>query len=149
MLMILLIFRISFFPIHRFIICLFIVYLGSTFKNEVYMGFIQFISCLYILAVIPSQLGTSLGFDAEQLVVATSAVCGIGSLVAGVFANLPFIIAPPTFISIFYSVYLSNRAETMTSDQGSLAVVIAGIGVATLGWRPLGDLLTKVNSFRN
>jgi xanthine/uracil/vitamin C permease (AzgA family) len=70
-------------------------------------------------------------------------MCGIGCIVGGLFANLPFIIAPPTAISIFLSIFLQqNRLDTAVGNQ---AVVASGIGLIFLGYRPLGRFLSQVS----
>ena len=73
-----------------------------------------------------------------------AAVCGIGCLVAGVFANLPFIIAPPTAVSIFYSVFIRQN-NNMSTDTASSCVIISGVILIFFGYRPLGRLATKVS----
>jgi hypothetical protein len=59
-------------------------------------------------------------------------------------ANLPFIIAPPTAISIFLSVFLQER--DLDVDIGNQAVIYSGMALIFLGWRPLGTLCTRVRS---
>lgn len=69
-------------------------------------------------------------------------MCGIGCIIGGLFANLPFIIAPPTAISIFLSIFLQQkRLDTAIGNQ---AVVASGIGLIFLGYRPLGRFLSQV-----
>ena len=46
---------------------------NSTIKDEIYYGIIQFISCLYILAVVPQQL-SSAGYDSHASVCIVSLV---------------------------------------------------------------------------
>jgi xanthine/uracil/vitamin C permease (AzgA family) len=70
-------------------------------------------------------------------------VCGIGCLIAGIFANLPFIIAPPTAVSIFYSVFI--RQNDISVDGASSCVIVCGGMLVLFGYRPLGRLATKVN----
>ena len=72
-----------------------------------------------------------------------AAVCGIGCLVAGIFANLPFIIAPPTAVSIFYSVFIRQNSG-MSPDAASTCVILSGAMLILFGYRPLGRLATKV-----
>lgn len=69
-------------------------------------------------------------------------MCGVGCIIGGLFANLPFIIAPPTAISIFLSIFLQqNQLDTAVGNQ---AVVASGIGLIFLGYRPLGRFLSQV-----
>jgi hypothetical protein len=78
---------------------------GTTIKRELYFGLVQFISCLYVLPVVPHQLYPA-GYNTQPTIIATAALSGVGCVVSGLFANLPFIIAPPTSVSIFFSVFL-------------------------------------------
>ena len=69
--------------------------------------------------------------------------CALGCLVAGLFANLPFIVAPPTAVSIFYSVYIQQNEISM--DTGSTAVIICGISLIFMGYGPIGSFITMVD----
>jgi xanthine/uracil/vitamin C permease (AzgA family) len=69
-------------------------------------------------------------------------VCGIGCLIGGLFANLPFIVAPPTSVSIFYSVFVQQR--NFNTNDASTAVIISGLLLVLFGYRPLGHFLSKV-----
>lgn len=113
----------------------------TTVKAEVYYGVIHFISCLYCLAVIPQQLSAA-GYQGEQTVVAVALCSGIGSIFSGIFANLPFILAPPTVVSIYLSVFLQEYGRT--SKEGNIAVIISGMILMLFGWRPLGRLTARL-----
>ena len=63
--------------------------------TELYMGFIHFVSCMYCLAVVPSQLQKA-GYDGYEVCAAVALCCGLGSLVLGAVTNIPFVVAPPT-----------------------------------------------------
>lgn len=112
---------------------------GVTIQSEVYCGVIQFISCLYVLAVVPQQLSDA-GYNAHASVCITALACGFGSILGGLVANLPFIIAPPTAVSIFFSVYLQER--NMGSTTANIAVVLAGVLLIFLGYRPFGRIFS-------
>jgi len=62
---------------------------------EIYTGAIQFISCLYVLPVVPSQMRRC-GYPQESSIVATAVTCCVGCLLGGVLTDMPLIIAPPT-----------------------------------------------------
>lgn len=68
---------------------------GTTIEKELYAGFVQFVSCIYILPVVSRQL-ESAGYHRAQLVIATATVCAIGCILSSYTTNLPFIVAPPT-----------------------------------------------------
>lgn len=115
---------------------------GTTIQREMYLGIVQFISCLYILPVVPEQLARA-GYDRGSTIVSTAVVCCIGCIVGSILTNMPFIIAPPTSVSIFLAVYLQQQG--LPTHVGNLAVIISGIGLLAIGiYRPLGTLITRV-----
>lgn len=114
---------------------------NTTVEAEVYYGLIHYISCLYCLAVIPQQLKNA-GYSSRPTVVSVALCSGIGSIICGLFANLPFVLAPPTVVSIFLSVYLQQMNET--SKEGNLAVILSGAFLVLFGWRPLGRFVSKL-----
>jgi len=115
-----------------------IKYRGTTIKAEFYHGIIHFISCLYCLAVVPQQL-SSAGYNSQNTVVAVALLCGIGSICCGLFANLPFVMAPPTVVTIFQSVYLQQH--NIGPRQGNLGVIISGLFLMLFFYRPLGEFV--------
>lgn len=114
---------------------------GATIKNEVYYGVIHFISCLYCLAVVPQQL-VSAGYNGKQTVVSVALCTGAGSILCGIFANLPFVLAPPTVVSIFLSVFLQQMDDK--PEVGNIAVIFSGLILMLFGWRPLGKLASRL-----
>jgi hypothetical protein len=96
---------------------------GSTIKMEIYYGLIHFISCLYVLAVAPQQM-VKADYKPLQTVTAVGLTSGVGCIVGGLFINLPFVLAPPTVISIFIAVYLQSNG--MGPAQGNAAVIYSG-----------------------
>jgi hypothetical protein len=68
----------------------------------------------------------------------------LGSLLGGLFANLPFIIAPPTSISIFLSLYLQDNGYD--ANVGNSAVALSGLLLICLGWRPLSVFCNRVSN---
>ena len=118
-----------------------IKYRGTTIKAEAYHGIIHFISCLYCLAVVPQQM-SSAGYDSNNVVVAVALLCGVGSISCGLFANLPFVLAPPTVVTIFLSVYLQQHA--VGPRVGNYGVILSGFLMMFFFWRPLGDLMKHI-----
>lgn len=114
---------------------------GTSIRSECYFGLVHFISCIFVLAVIPQQLSNA-GYDARATVVATAATCGLGCIICGIFANLPFVMAPPAVIGIF----LTNNLQTnsLTPAIGSSAVLISGVVLTLLGYRPLAHLVSRL-----
>jgi AGZA family xanthine/uracil permease-like MFS transporter len=111
---------------------------GTTIKAECYHGVIHFISCLYCLAVVPQQMHSA-GYDNNTVVVAVALLCGIGSICSGLLANLPFVLAPPTVVVIFLSVYLQQH--DIGPRVGNYGVMISGFVLMFFFWRPLGEFV--------
>ena len=114
---------------------------GVSIKSECYSGIIQFISCVYILPVVSSQLAPA-GFDADKNVVVTSATAGIGCIIAGLLTNLPMIVAPSTPVTIFYSVYLQENS--LKRWEGNQATCVAGVCLMAFGYKPLSKIVTNL-----
>jgi adenine/guanine/hypoxanthine permease len=113
----------------------------TTIKAELYYGVIHFISCLYCLAVVPQQLGSA-GYDGTKTVVAVALLCGVGSIFCGLFSNLPFVLAPPTVVTIFQSVYMQQY--DIGPQVGNIGVMLSGVCLMLFGWRPIGELAKRL-----
>ena len=66
---------------------------GTNVRTEILAGITTFMTMAYILAVNPGILSTT-GMDFNALFLATALSAGIGTLVMGLIANLPFALAP-------------------------------------------------------
>ena len=113
----------------------------TTIRSEVYNGVIHFISCLYCLAVVPQQLSAA-GYDSNNTVVSVALCVGVSSICCGLFANLPFVLAPPTVVTIFLSVFLQEN--NMGPREGNIAVMLSGLLMMFFGWRPLGEIVRRL-----
>ena len=110
----------------------------STILGEVYYGFVHFVSCLYVLAVIPQQLVTA-GYSDKTSVVTTALCCGFGSVIGGLFMNLPYVLAPPTVVSIYLVVFL--REKGLGPEYGNAAVILSGVSLMFFGHKPLAHFV--------
>ena len=79
----------------------------TTIELEVYTGVIQFISCMYVLPVVPYQM-KRVGYDETSTVIATAVTCCIGCIVGAFLTDMPLIVAPPTSVSIFMAVSMQQ-----------------------------------------
>jgi xanthine/uracil/vitamin C permease (AzgA family) len=110
---------------------------------EIYCGLIQWISCLYVLPVVPFQM-KRVGYDETSTIISTAATCAIGCIVASVLVDMPLIIAPPTSVSIFLAV--SMQQQGLNPIHGNAAVMLSGVGLFVVGAvPPLGRFITKVS----
>ena len=81
---------------------------GTDIKTEIIAGFTTFLAMAYILAVNPNILGTA-NMDTGAVFTATALSSAIATLVMGIFANLPFALAPGMGLNAFlaYTVCLT------------------------------------------
>jgi len=114
----------------------------TTIRKELVCGLIQFISCLYVLPVVPEQMSKA-GYDDTSSIVSTAACCCLGNLYGSFLTNMPFIVAPPTSVSIFLSVFL--RQQNLGRKDGNAAVILSGLLLMLVGIiRPLGGIVSRV-----
>ena len=111
-------------------------------------GFIHYISCFFCLAVIPTVMKTA-GYEPGPMFLTTAITSGLASIIGGVVVNLPFPFAPPTVIAIFLSSYLKNYASVSDSKLstpaiGCVAVIISGLLISILGYRPLSNFIGRL-----
>ena len=81
---------------------------GTDIKTEIISGFTTFLAMAYILAVNPNILGAA-NMDTGAVFTATALSSAIATLVMGIFANLPFALAPGMGLNAFlaYTVCLT------------------------------------------
>lgn len=128
---------------------------GVTLKSEAYCGFIHFISCLYVLIVIPT-IAAKCGYDRVSTTICVSLLTGFGSIVSGIITNLPFVISPVTVITIYLSSFLIEKfALSDTVDDtnnnfddarnfGCAATFISGLVLCIFTYRPLHVSIGKL-----
>ena len=89
---------------------------GTTVRTEVLAGLTTFVTMAYILFVNPNILGDA-GMDKTAVLMATAVACAFGSILMGLFANLPFGLAPGMGMNAFfaYTVVLQMRIPWQTA----------------------------------
>lgn len=73
---------------------------GSTVRREVVAGLTTFLAMVYSVIVVPAMLG-KVGFSPAAVFVATCLVAGVGSVVMGLWANLPLAIGCAISLTAF------------------------------------------------
>lgn len=73
---------------------------GSTVRQEVIAGLTTFLAMVYSVIVVPGMLANA-GFPAESVFIATCLVAGLGSILIGVFANVPMAIGCAISLTAF------------------------------------------------
>ena len=75
---------------------------GTSVKTEFFAGITMFIASVYILAVIPNLLAVS-GMPHESTVAAVILTTAFATMLIGLVANVPVIVAPGLGLSAFFS----------------------------------------------
>ncbi len=104
-----------------------------TICHEIHCGVIQFISCLFIIAVVPAYMSLA-SYDESQSIVVTSLVTSLGCIIGGFLTNLPLIFAPLASASIFLAARLNQLQYT--DYEGNCAVIISGVILIIVGFFP-------------
>ena len=110
-------------------------------ERELFAGIVQYMSCFYIMSLIPSEMEDA-GYDKTSAFCISMIASAVGCMLTGVTTNFPFVLAPPTSITVFYTQKLLQ--QDMGHNGGGLGVMLSGICLMVCSWRPLGHFLTKV-----
>jgi len=98
---------------------------GSTVSREAAAGVTTFLTMAYIIFVNPNILGTT-GMDKGALITATILASALGTLLAGLWANVPFAMAPGMGLNAFFAFSLVLGKQV--TWQTALGVVfISGV----------------------
>lgn len=85
---------------------------GSTIRREIIAGLTTFLAMVYSVIVVPGMLGQA-GFPPTAVFIATCLVAGFGSLLMGLWANLPMAIGCAISLTAFtaFSLVLSQQVS--------------------------------------
>lgn len=98
---------------------------GTDIKTEILAGLTIFLTCVYIVAVNPGILSAA-GMDSKAVFWATALSSAIACIWIGVWANLPFALAPAMGLNAYFAYYVCNTLGL--SWQNALAcVAISGV----------------------
>ena len=98
---------------------------GSSIKNEVIGGATTFLTMAYIIFVNPAILGDA-GMDKAALITVTILAAAIGTLLAGLWAKVPFAMAPGMGLNAFFT-YTLVMGQGVTWQTALGVVFISGI----------------------
>ena len=112
----------------------------TTISREIKCGLYHFFSCSFILSVNPTLMQGA-GFDINKVAVATALVAGVSSIFSGLLSNLPIVLSPTTSTSLYFSLYMQNRALSVA--QGNLAVFLLGILFIICGQREIARFISN------
>lgn len=98
---------------------------GTTPKTELLAGLTTFLTCVYIVAVNPAILSAA-GMDTRAVFWATALSSAIACLWIGLWANLPFALAPAMGRNAYFAFYVVNTLG-LTWQNALACVAISGI----------------------
>ncbi|HEY8393577.1 MAG TPA: NCS2 family permease, partial [Thermaerobacter sp.] len=75
---------------------------GSDVRTEILAGVTTFVTMAYILFVNPQILGAA-GLDPQAVLMATALSAGLATLLMGLFARLPFALAPGMGLNAYFA----------------------------------------------
>ncbi|MGL5123647.1 MAG: NCS2 family permease [Fusobacteriaceae bacterium] len=98
---------------------------NTTIKREIFAGFTTFLTMAYVLIVHPSILSVT-GMDKGALITVTCLSAALGSIITGLWVNVPFAMAPGMGLNAFFA-YTLVLKEGATWQEALGVVFISGI----------------------
>lgn len=114
---------------------------NTSIKTELTAGVATFMTMAYILAVQPSLMAAA-GMDVGAVTVATALISGIFSIFMGLYANLPFALAPAMGSNIVFAYTLVASGQA-TWQQGLGMTFISGCVFILLTILGLREVIVK------
>ncbi|EAY5247782.1 NCS2 family permease [Salmonella enterica] len=103
---------------------------GTTARTEVIAGFTTFLTMVYIVFVNPQILGVA-GMDTSAVFVTTCLIAAFGSILMGLFANLPVALAPAMGLNAFFA-FVVVQAMGLPWQVGMGAIFWGAVGLLFL-----------------
>ncbi|HHZ4604390.1 TPA: adenine permease AdeP [Salmonella enterica] len=103
---------------------------GTTARTEVIAGFTTFLTMVYIVFVNPQILGVA-GMDTSAVFVTTCLIASFGSILMGLFANLPVALAPAMGLNAFFA-FVVVQAMGLPWQVGMGAIFWGAVGLLLL-----------------
>ncbi|PWD10541.1 adenine permease PurP [Salmonella enterica subsp. enterica serovar Anatum] len=103
---------------------------GTTARTEVIAGFTPFLTMVYIVFVNPQILGVA-GMDTSAVFVTTCLIAAFGSILMGLFANLPVALAPAMGLNAFFA-FVVVQAMGLPWQVGLGAIFWGAVGLLLL-----------------
>ena len=112
---------------------------GSTVRQEVVAGLTTFLAMVYSVIVVPGMLGKA-GFPPAAVFVATCLVAGLGSIVMGLWANLPLAIGCAISLTAFTAFSL------VLGQQISVPVALGAVSIRRQRQMCIRDRFTIISA---
>lgn len=113
-----------------------VVQRGSTVQREVVAGLTTFFAMVYSVVVIPGMLA-EVGFNQDAVFISTCLVAAIGTLLMGLWANLPMAIGSAISLAAFtaYSMVLGQSVSIPVALGAIFLMGVIFTGITALGIR--------------
>ena len=98
---------------------------GTSVRQEFFGGLTSFMACCYLIFVIPSMLADA-GMDRTTVTGAVVLTTIVVTLIMGLWANYPVVVAPGLGITAFFAYYVCGPAG-FTWQAGLGAVLVSGM----------------------
>lgn len=103
---------------------------GTTARTEIIAGCTTFLTMVYIVFVNPQILGVA-GMDARAVFATTCLIAGFGSILMGLFANLPVALAPAMGLNAFFA-FVVVQAMGLSWQTGMGTIFWGAVGLLLL-----------------
>ncbi|HWI62686.1 MAG TPA: NCS2 family permease, partial [Symbiobacteriaceae bacterium] len=113
----------------------------TTVKTELLAGLTTFMTMAYILFVNPQILGTT-GMDPKAVLMATAIASAAATLVMGLYANLPFALAPGMGMNAFFA-FTAVAQMGLTWQVALAAVFLDGVICLVLTVLPIRERIIR------
>ncbi|MGG6194728.1 NCS2 family permease [Pantoea allii] len=105
---------------------------GTTVRTEVIAGITTFLTMVYIVFVNPQILGVA-GMNTQAVFVTTCLIAAFGSILMGLFANLPVALAPAMGLNAFFAfVVVGAMGYSWQVGMGAIFWGALGLLILTL-----------------
>ena len=108
---------------------------GTNIRTEIVAGISTYLSLAYIFIVNPSILSQA-GIDPKSALFATAIIASLATLAMGLWANLPFAVAPGLTMNSYF-VFVVCKKMHFTWQQGLATVFVSGLLCVILTALPL------------
>ncbi|RIY36724.1 NCS2 family permease [Psittacicella gerlachiana] len=110
---------------------------GSSLRTEIIAGLTTFLAMVYSVIVVPGML-TAAGFDAQAVFIATCLTAGLGSILMGLWANVPMAIGCAISLTAYtaFSMVIGQKLPISTAlaaifAMGVIFTLISVTGIRT------------------
>jgi AGZA family xanthine/uracil permease-like MFS transporter len=110
---------------------------GSTLRTELLAGLSTYLSLAYILVLNPAILSKG-GFDSSSVLFATAVAAGLSTILMGLWAKLPFALAPGLEMNGFVA-FSAIGLMGLSVNQALGAVFWSGVLCILLTWLPIRE----------